>query len=60
MPTYEFHCPKCAVRVSETCAYEQLDPNPPCHNCDGTLIRLYNFGAVTFNGPGFYTTDKGK
>ena len=57
MPTYQFKCPDCDVQVSETCAYEQLDTNPPCHNCNGTMKRVYSFG-VSFKGSGFYSTDK--
>lgn len=60
MPTYEFRCPKCAVQVTETRALEDLEPYPQCPECDGQLVRLYNFGGVTFNGSGFYKTDKDK
>lgn len=33
------------------------DPKP-CLECGEQMVRLYNFGAVTFNGSGFYKTDK--
>jgi predicted nucleic acid-binding Zn ribbon protein len=33
------------------------DPKP-CLECGEMMVRLYNFGAVTFNGSGFYKTDK--
>ena len=60
MPTYDFKCLDCTTQVSETCAMEQLDPNPTCHNCAGTMRRIYSVPVVTFNGSGFYSTDKGK
>jgi putative FmdB family regulatory protein len=58
MPAYDYRCAKCAKHVTEVRAIEEDNPNPTC--CDNPMIRLYNFGAVTFNGSGFYTTDKGK
>lgn len=60
MPTYDFQCLNCTTQVSETCAIEQMDPNPPCHNCNGTMRQIYSVPGVTFKGDGFYSTDKGK
>jgi predicted nucleic acid-binding Zn ribbon protein len=39
---------------------EDLNPSPTCDNCNGTLTRVYSVPVVTFNGSGFYSTDKGK
>jgi putative FmdB family regulatory protein len=60
MPTYDFKCLTCTAQVSETCSMEELNPSPPCNDCNGTLTRVYSVPVVTFNGSGFYSTDKAK
>ena len=58
MPTYEFKCPKCESHLEETVSMNDEIPKPTCWGCGELMNRLYNFGAVTFNGTGFYSTDE--
>jgi putative FmdB family regulatory protein len=57
MPAYEFTCLPCDKTLTITAAYEELD-GLTCPDCMEILKRSYTFGAVTFNGSGFYKTDK--
>jgi predicted nucleic acid-binding Zn ribbon protein len=36
------------------------DPTPDhmCEKCGNRMNQVYNIGAVTFNGSGFYSKDK--
>jgi predicted nucleic acid-binding Zn ribbon protein len=56
MPTYEFTCMPCDRTLTITCAHDELK-TIAC-DCGEFMKRSYNFGAVTFNGSGFYKTDK--
>jgi len=56
MPTYEFTCLPCDRTLTITCSYDELE-GIAC-DCGEIMKRSYNFGAVTFNGAGFYKTDK--
>ena len=58
MPVYEYECPKCQSHLEETISIHDEIPTPTCWGCGAVMVRLYNFGAVTFNGSGFYKTDK--
>lgn len=58
MPTYEYRCVKCAVTIIEERTMSQTSDPDICLDCGERMIRLYNFGAVTFKGSGFYRTDK--
>lgn len=58
MPSYDYQCPQCleAFRVSHP-----INESPElekCANCSVQLVRKINFGGVSFNGSGFYSTDK--
>lgn len=58
MPVYEYECKKCHERLLENRPMSEADLPKGCGRCDSQLQRVYNFGAVTFNGSGFYKTDK--
>jgi putative FmdB family regulatory protein len=58
VPTYEYRCPKCGVHIIDHRAITDTNAPENCPDCDTALVRLYNFGSVTFNGSGFYSTDK--
>lgn len=58
MPAYEYRCAKCGLHLEEERTLEQGAEPSNCIACDSPLIRLYNFGSVTFKGSGFYKTDK--
>lgn len=56
MPTYEYACRSCdrhhiaKQRITDA-------PLTDCPECGGRLRRVIHPAAVTFRGPGFYTTD---
>ena len=58
MPTYEYRCAKCKTHLLEERTMSEGGDPKPCLECGELMVRLYNFGAVTFNGSGFYKTDK--
>jgi putative FmdB family regulatory protein len=57
MPIYEFTCLPCDKTLTITASYTDLE-GQTCPDCMEILKRSYTFGAVTFNGSGFYKTDK--
>lgn len=57
MPIYEFTCLVCDKTLSITLALN-ASQHITCPDCGEAMKRSYNFGAVTFNGTGFYKTDK--
>lgn len=57
MALYEFTCIPCDKTVTISATYEELE-GQTCPDCSEILKRSYTFGAVTFNGSGFYRTDK--
>jgi predicted nucleic acid-binding Zn ribbon protein len=38
----------------------ELQQKKECDKCPSLLVRVYNAPTVTFNGSGFYATDKKK
>jgi putative FmdB family regulatory protein len=58
MPNYEFTCRNCGIVLNQVQAIKLAVTVPSCSKCAELMTRSYNFGAVTFNGPGFYSTDK--
>ena len=57
MPIYEFTCLVCDKTLAITLGLEDSQ-HLSCPDCGEAMKRSYNFGAVTFNGKGFYKTDK--
>lgn len=60
MPIYDFECVDCEEKFSVNAPITETPDTPVCVKCGNRMIRKYNFGAVTFNGSGFYRTDKNK
>jgi putative FmdB family regulatory protein len=58
MPIYEYECPECTKKITVTRGISDSDPGYSCDTCKKDLNRVYSLGAVTFNGKGFYSTDK--
>ena len=56
MPTYVYECP-CGQIFDVTHSIHD-DPDVECNNCGGYMMRKPQVLAVTFNGSGFYRTDK--
>lgn len=57
MPTYDFQCKGCQQTVTITASMSELK-TPQCLQCLTNMHRLWDVGAITFRGRGFYTTDK--
>jgi putative FmdB family regulatory protein len=57
MPIYEFTCLLCDKTLAITLGLE-ASQELTCPDCGDPMKRSYTFGAVTFNGKGFYKTDK--
>lgn len=58
MPLYEFACKTCGVQSEANYPISASVQYPNCQGCGEQMVRLYNFGSVSFKGSGFYTTDK--
>jgi putative FmdB family regulatory protein len=58
MPSYQYKCPQCDIKLVVTRGINDPDPGYKCETCKITLTKVYSIGAVTFNGSGFYRTDK--
>lgn len=58
MPVYEYECKKCREHLFENRPMSEADRIDKCARCGKPMQRVYNFGAVTFKGSGFYKTDK--
>ena len=56
MPIYEFTCLVCDKTLAITLALQDSQ-DLTCPDCGIIMKRSYTFGAVTFNGSGFYKTD---
>lgn len=60
IPIYEYKCPVCQAEYSETRGILEDVKKTQCDNCKVDYIRVFSIAAVTFNGSGFYATDKKK
>jgi putative FmdB family regulatory protein len=58
MPTYEYVCRECDIKFSEVRSISDPEPIHICKECGYVMNKVYNLGAVTFNGSGFYSKDK--
>jgi putative FmdB family regulatory protein len=60
MATYEYKCKGCGQEISVTRSISDKETVPGCLACNLPLSRVYSSVGVTFNGGGFYSTDKGR
>ena len=59
MPIYEYKCVKCDTKQKLIKSAEDRDNDlPQCKTCNSNIKRVYSNIGVTFNGSGFYSTDK--
>ena len=58
MPKYEYACGVCGSREEITRGFSDPEGIYMCKTCNVQLKRLYSNVGVTFNGSGFYSTDK--
>ena len=54
MPTYDYKCKTCDLKMSVIRKISEPERNPgPCVNCLTDLVRVYDAPAVTFMGLGW-------
>lgn len=58
MPIYEYKCKACNIKTNINKSVSDLDKKELCKTCNAVLNRVYSSIGVTFNGSGFYSTDK--
>lgn len=57
MPVYDFECPKCGDKRTQTISINDAEFTPVC-KCGEKMVKIYAVGGITFNGSGFYSKDK--
>ena len=60
MAIYEYKCKSCDASETVSRGITDKEIVPQCQSCNVPLTRVYSSIGVTFNGGGFYSTDKGK
>ena len=59
MPAYDYKCQDCGMTLTIIRGIADEEHKPICINCRKLMPRAYDSPpAVTFNGTGFYKTDK--
>lgn len=58
MPTYDYRCPVCSMRMVVIRNLEEEEKKPICVNDATELVREYQAPAIQFKGKDFYSTDK--
>jgi putative FmdB family regulatory protein len=58
MALYEYKCKSCNALETVIRGITDKENIINCKACNIPLIRVYSRVGVTFNGSGFYTTDK--
>lgn len=59
MPTYSYTCLACDIDVDKIRSIAEDEPTYICESCGNKLVRSYaGSPSITFNGSGFYSTDK--
>lgn len=59
MPIYEYKCIKCDTKQTLIKSADDRDKDlPKCQTCNSDIKRVYSNIGVSFNGTGFYSTDK--
>jgi putative FmdB family regulatory protein len=56
MPTYEYECQSCHLRVEAVQKFSDA-PLSVCDSCGGPLRKVFSGVGIVFKGSGFYKTD---
>ncbi|MBU6514951.1 MAG: FmdB family transcriptional regulator [Acidobacteriota bacterium] len=56
MPTYEYECQNCHLRVEAVQKFSDA-PLSVCDSCGGPLRKVFSGVGIVFKGSGFYKTD---
>jgi putative FmdB family regulatory protein len=59
MPIYEYVCPKGHLTIDKRSIHDDNEPTK-CPECGESLTQKIGSFGLTFNGSGFYRTDKNK
>lgn len=54
---YQYKCNQCNTEIEVERSIHDPERAPTCIDCHGTMARVWNSPAITFNGPGFYVND---
>jgi putative FmdB family regulatory protein len=54
---YDYKCDQCKTELSVERSIHAEANAPTCFDCHVPMNRVFSSPAITFNGPGFYTTD---
>jgi putative FmdB family regulatory protein len=57
---YEYKCKQCNAEITISRGIAEKEEVPRCLACGISYNRVYSNVGVTFNGGGFYSTDKGQ
>lgn len=60
MPQYDYSCQECNKPYSFNRSMSDPDPGYKCEKCNIPLSRIYNSVGISFNAPGFYSSDNRK
>ena len=60
MPKYEYQCPGDNSTIEIERSINDPEETYVCNTCGATMNRIWNSVPVTFNAPGFYSTDNPK
>lgn len=60
MAAYEYKCKECNATKVIFRGMTDKEEIPHCDTCNLDYTRVYSNVGVTFNGSGFYSTDKGR
>lgn len=58
MPTYSYKCGACGHVADIVHGMSEI-VTPVCVECGSSMSKKFGVAAVTFNGEGFYSKDKG-
>lgn len=59
MAKYDYFCQVCdkTVEVERPMAESEPEDGHICPTCGYRMVKQYSLPAITFKGPGFYSTD---
>jgi len=55
---YDYKCDTCKTELGVERSIHAEANAPMCFDCHTPMSRVYGVGGITFNAPGFYSTDK--
>lgn len=58
MAIYEYICKSCSSSINISRGVNDKEEIPKCLACDLNYVRVFSSPGVSFNGSGFYSTDK--